>query len=190
MTDWSGLLTFPQFNPSLGTLTEVDLTLSGGLSTTLTITNNSDSPSTGNADTLVKVFAQDVGNNLASPAVDLFSPSYNYSLPGGDSIGSGLLTNTGGAYDAYTNPTILGEFTGYSTLSLTASTFTETQLSNTGGNTDASQVTDASFTGTVTYQYTPTPTPEPSTLALLGVGSVGLLGYGWRRRAAFRTFRR
>ena len=24
--------------------------------------------------------------------------------------------------------------------------------------------------------------PEPSTLALLGVGAIGLLGYGWRRR--------
>jgi hypothetical protein len=24
--------------------------------------------------------------------------------------------------------------------------------------------------------------PEPSTLTLLGLGSLGLLGYGWRRR--------
>jgi hypothetical protein len=24
--------------------------------------------------------------------------------------------------------------------------------------------------------------PEPSTLTLLGIGSLGLLGYGWRRR--------
>ena len=38
---------------------------------------------------------------------------------------------------------------------------------------------------TVSYTYTPeatTTTPEPSTLTLLGIGSLGLLGYGWRRR--------
>ncbi len=34
--------------------------------------------------------------------------------------------------------------------------------------------------------FGPKPTPEPSTLALLGAGALGLLGYGWRRRAAAR----
>jgi hypothetical protein len=28
----------------------------------------------------------------------------------------------------------------------------------------------------------PTPTPEPASLTMLGIGTIGLIGYGWRRR--------
>jgi hypothetical protein len=36
--------------------------------------------------------------------------------------------------------------------------------------------------GEIRGQLGPSPAPEPSTLILFGIGGVGLLGYGWRRR--------
>jgi hypothetical protein len=57
---------------------------------------------------------------------------------------------------------------GNGNISLNASTFTQTLLANTGGNTAASQVTDANLTGNVIYTYTVV--PEPSTFGLLALG--------------------
>ena len=68
LTDWSGSLSFPQFNSALGTLTEVDLTFNAGMETTLTITNDSDSGSSGSANTNVQISVEDPGDYFSPPA--------------------------------------------------------------------------------------------------------------------------
>jgi hypothetical protein len=54
------------------------------------------------------------------------------------------------------------------------------------GLVDRVVVHDYGFDGYVMddVTYTTTPVPEPSTLTLVGLGTLGLLGYGWRRKQA------
>jgi hypothetical protein len=184
-TDWLGDLTFPQFNPSNGTLDSVTLVLSGSYATTLTVQNLASASSSGTAQTELQMAVQDAGNKLNVPELQLVSPGYTYTLSPSGSITSGLLTTSGIDNETYTSSALLAEFTGTGTIALPASTMTFTILTNRGGNTYTSQVTDAALTGTVTYNFAPIAVPEPPAFALLGVGVAALLGFA-RRGAARR----
>lgn len=174
LTDWSSTLAFPQFDPSLGTLTQIQLGVSGTVNTTLTITNTGTDPSSGTAKTEVLLSVTGAGIPLAvGPDILVPTGGYAYSLLGGASTSSGLLTKTGSDLQDVTTPTTLVNFQGLGSVVLSAGTFTQTLLANTGGNTSANQVTDASATGTVYYTYTEV--PEPASLSLLGLGAASLL---------------
>jgi hypothetical protein len=176
LTDWTSSLAFPKFNSALGTLQSVTLDFSSTLSTTLTITNNSDSASSGTAKTELQVTVQDAGSNLTAPELDLLTTPYSYSLAAGQGTSSGLLTKSGDdGGNTYTLGAILAEFNGPGTIVLPASTFTQTLLANTGGNTAASQISDGSLTGTVLYNYLVVPEPSTWALVALGLGALPFL---------------
>ena len=59
LTDWSGGLAFQEFNPALGTLTQVALQFSSSLGTTILVTDLSGSGSTGHVNTEVQVSVND-----------------------------------------------------------------------------------------------------------------------------------
>ena len=175
-TDWSSSVPLQLFDPSLGTLQSVDIYVSSTLNTTLTVQNTDESDSSsGSAKTEVQVTVD--GN----PALDFLSPAFSYTLGPGGSTSSGLLTSSSSLDSGpLTDAPTLSAFTGVGTMDLYAYTFTQTDLSNTGGNTNASQVTDASFTATVTYDYIAT--PEPGSIVLMGLGAAGLFCIARRRK--------
>ena len=173
LTDWNNPLEFPQFNPALGTLISVELNLSTTLSTSLTITNTSATSSGSTAFTEVQFTVQDTGGYLNpgnQPQLNVLSPNFTNTIPGNGSVMSGVLVSSNSFSTTLTQPSLLSEFTGSGNITLNAGTFTLAYTSDTTGDTEASQSSEASLTGDVTYNFDPTPTPEPSTIALVAVG--------------------
>lgn len=179
-TNWINTLQFPKFDPTLGTLTSVQLNLSSALNTTLTVTNSAASVSSGTAKTELLLAVQDAGNLFGStPQLDYFSPGYAYSLSPSQSTSSPLLSGSGTSSDVYSLAAILAEFKGIGNISLTASASAFTALANSGGNTFSSQVSSANANGEVVYTFTPV--PEPHAAAMLCSACIGLAASRRRR---------
>jgi PEP-CTERM motif len=179
-------VTLPKFNPALGTLTKVTLTLDGqtsgstlefdneagvggtvGLQIGTTITANSSFLSA-----LVATPAQSTSGSVV--ADDDGAPDYL----GGDAL---VLTGGSGSdsdFNSSTSAPVLASVTGPGTINvdLTNSIFTSTTTSGIFG---PSIPNAGSFSGTVTVEYEYNLVPEPSSALL---GALGLLALMRRRR--------
>ncbi|MCW3101057.1 MAG: hypothetical protein JWL77_6675 [Chthonomonadaceae bacterium] len=199
-TDFTGSFFFTKFNPSLGTLNSVFLTLGTNFTTQLTVTNNSATASSGNATTTVDSALYDptttftTPGNILTPSGGLFNlTDFVNSNPVGYSLAPSASTTLTppakttslSSAPSFTDPTVLAYFTGGSgTSQIDYRTFTSTNLNNTGGNTSATQTTTNTLSATVVYNYTPasTTTPEPGTWAMMIAGtSTGLVALRRRR---------
>jgi PEP-CTERM motif len=174
-TDWSAQLVFPQFDPSLGTLTSVTLTLSSQLTTDLSIYNSNDayySPSCylqGQVD--ISVEDPDSYFPTLDPSL-LTSEIYFDSLSpfsGEESYG---ITASGTSYDESSSNAVLLEFSGDGSIALSASTSSNVILYSSDSDIIPSQSAQANLAGTVTYSYTAV--PEPSTWAIMAAGVLSL----------------
>lgn len=185
-TDWNSQLVFSKFNVAGATLLSVEIKTSAGFDTVLTIHNGSpDTGSTGTARTEVIVTLTDPGGFIPAPGqqIDTIfpSPAYTYTLAAGQSIISPHLFGNGSSDQTYVASVLLAEFTGVGTITLNVGTFTQTVLSNTGGNTAASQSTFASANGQVIYTFS-TGVPEPGSVVLMGIGGLVFGAFAIRGR--------
>jgi len=200
-TNWSDQgLAFEQFNPSLGTLESVSLTLVGNVATQLTVKNDSSDPSaSGTVSETFNLLVQDAGNYMGMDPVHLddnFNPQLVYGtnaqnygpLAIGSTYTAPRKTQNGITSTTVYNPSayqadgetlidwtdLQAEFTGSGNITMTALAYAPSSVSSSDSNQDVSQVTTASLTGTVVYTYDPVPEPATMSLVLIG-GSIAAL---------------
>lgn len=177
----------PQFDPSLGTLTEVDLTLASTTSAgVISFQNTAPVPTTGTLGVGATVTVT-APSSLTATAVPLqeasFSVTANVNPPinftGSDAFtvsgGSGSASDTSSLYSAFT------PYIGLGTFAVDGASSLQTLLSTDGGyGPTAPSAGETSGEVTVTYVYTAV--PEPTSVVLLGLGAMGLLWAARRQR--------
>jgi hypothetical protein len=174
-----------QFDPSLGTLTDVIITLNGFTKDIYTITDTSggSNPYTVTATVTVKL-ANPVGPGSIVVTVPVFSDSGDPGAFGSytNAATPGTASQSTGPVDITAPPALLTYFTGLGTVNLATSA--SGIWSNTADNANLS--TNATYTGDiwVTYGYTQNQgVPEPATIGMM-LGGLGCLAFGVRRRIA------
>lgn len=181
------VLTFNKFNGTLGTLLSVAITVNGSVTSVVSVSNDpqASSNSTGNSRTN-STFTFVDPLSLMSLQADVFTNKFFYTnLAPNSTATSGTLTGSVSNSGSYNNTqqNILNEFTGAGTIKIGASTFTQTVLSNTGGNASSSQATSGTINGTITYTYISV--PESGTVIVLTCGTLmGVAVLSRRRKLA------
>jgi len=175
---WAGV-SLPKFDSSLGTLTQVTLTLDANIFAGEIFWDNeadvaSDVTLGIGAEVTINAFG-----TLAAVAIPLQTGSSSVDADtdgAADYVGTDSFQVTGGLgsdsdANSSTDAGVLPLFTGAGTFDVWLSSSLSTFISAVGG-WGPSTTTAGDTDGTITVTYVYTPVPEPATMALLGLGSV------------------
>jgi hypothetical protein len=179
------------FNPALGILNSVEVTLEGYLRSGGQVTNNAAGPEDFTVSTRAQLYegVLAAGSPMALPGTfpifnpfDLIEQEAYMALPAGvptafgpDQTDKGPLTVL-----STTNAVDLAQFVGVGQFGYDFTTEILTTILGGGGNIDTSIDTIAGAKLTVTYDYDVPSVPEPALTGLFGLGLVGL-GFARRR---------
>ncbi|MCX5813111.1 MAG: choice-of-anchor E domain-containing protein [Proteobacteria bacterium] len=198
LTDWAASysLQFQKFNIPNATLTDMELRLSGGMETIITVKNTGTTPVRyGSAKTELMMGVTDPLNLLPDPygsQLDISLPTgtgYLFATPllplaPGQTRVSTLFNGSQNIFMNSNNPAMLAEFSGTGNIDLPASSLTMSWTSFSGGNVDTSQTTTGSLTGQVTYTYNQNlSVPEQSSILFAILGFLGIVGLSRKFRS-------
>jgi hypothetical protein len=184
-TDFTKTFTFNQFDPSLGTLDSVELSLA----TTGDFGGNVTNKAAG-AESFKVTEASDVTftGPDATSVVSSLAASQNYTnLAAGATANFGPFNPGDGPVAIFVPTANFGTYTGTGTLSpgLTVSTESSQTVAGGGGNITSALSTKVGANATLIYTYhTPStnPTPEPGAWASMSIGVLGLMALGLKAR--------
>lgn len=177
--DWDSFLTLPQFDPSLGTLNSVTLTVDGSVTTSMKVESINAQPVTitsqRSAEITVKRADNSVLFTLTPTATETFNAAaydgvLDFGGTSGHDFGTQLVTDST-TYSVL--PADFALFTGLGSTSLGIHAEGTSQFTG-SASLAALILTSVGANATVTYDYTAAPVPEPATYAMLGAGLLGL----------------